>query len=158
MENLAGFEVASSILLIKAVLATLSFLLFIYYKYNWERAKKHLQVHFFYARWRVERHACALGVASFGFAAGFLLELFGSSLGMGANVVAVLSGVFEAGALFSMLWVFFNLALEDVPHMRHAEAVPRRHYAVPSAVMKREASSKKKPGRKKAGGRKAKRR
>jgi hypothetical protein len=120
-DTLDSAEAINSLLLIKAVLAALAVLLFLYYRFHWERAKRHLQVHYFFAKWRTVRLAFALGIASVGFAAGFLLELFGASLGLSPNWSRAYSSAFEIGSLLCMLWVFFTLALEDVPHFQHIE-------------------------------------
>ncbi len=124
-------DVISSMLLVKAVLALLAVCLFIYYKLYWDRAKRHLQVHFFYARWHVVRHATALGLAAVGFAIGFSLEFFGTQLGLSTNMARFSSSVFEIASLFSILYVFFTLALEDVPHFQHIYETAKRkkHHA-----------------------------
>ena len=120
-------DVISALLLVKAVLAVLSVLLFVYYKFYWEKAKRHLPIHFFYAKWRAVRHAVALGAAAAGFAIGFSLELFGSQLGFSPNKASLFSSIFEIGSLFAMLFVFFELTLEDVPHFQHmADAAMHR--------------------------------
>ena len=131
--SLESGEVISSLLLVKAVLAVLAVLIFAYYKFYWEKAKHHLQVHFFYAKWRAVRHAVALGVAAVGFAIGFTVELFGTQLGLSANMARFVSSVFEIGSLFSMLFVFFNLALEDVPHFQHIAEAARHHHRHPQS-------------------------
>ena len=59
-------DVISALLLVKAVLAVLAVLLFVYYKLYWEKAKRHLPIHFFYAKWRAVRHAVALGARDAG--------------------------------------------------------------------------------------------
>lgn len=138
----------SAMLLVKAVLALLAVLLFVYYKFYWERAKRHLPIHFFYAKWRAVRHAVALGAAAAGFAIGFSLELFGSSLGFSANKARFFSSIFEIGSLFAMLFVFFELTLEDVPHFQHLADAARHHH--PQREEARVA-----PVAKKAAGRKA---
>ena len=112
-------EMVMPVLLIKAVLALLSTILFFHYWFYWEKAKKGMPVHFFYTKWRAVRHAIALGFASIGFAIGFTLELFGQQLGMGATSARFASSIFEVGSLFCMLYVFFELSLEDVPHFSH---------------------------------------
>ena len=134
-------------LLIKAVLAILASLLFFYYKYNWERAKKHLPIHFFYTRWRSAKHAIILGSAALGFAVGFTLEIFGQGAGLSADMARLISSFFEVGALFFMLFVFFELVMEDVPQLQHiAESARRPHHvdksfaqpaAKPAAARKR---------------------
>ena len=116
--ELESSEVISSLLLVKAVIAVLATLLFVYYKFYWEKAKRHLPIHYFYAKWRAVRHAVALGAASAGFAIGFTLELFGEQFGFSANKARFFSSIFEIGSLFAMLFVFFELALEDVPHFQ----------------------------------------
>ena len=120
-------EIVSSLLLVKAVLALLAALLFIYYRHYWQRAKRHLAIHFFYAKWRAVRHAVLIGIAAAGFAAGFSLELLGTSIGLSANMSKALSSLFEIGALFCILFVFFQLSLEDVPHFQHIADAARRH-------------------------------
>ncbi|MCX6770393.1 MAG: hypothetical protein NT051_07050 [Candidatus Micrarchaeota archaeon] len=112
-------ELVMPILLIKAVLALLSVILFLNYWFYWEKAKKGMPIHFFYTKWRAVRHAIALGFASVGFAIGFSLELFGQQLGLGATSARFASSIFEVGSLFCMLYVFFELSLEDVPHFSH---------------------------------------
>ncbi|MFA6907536.1 MAG: hypothetical protein WC263_01795 [Candidatus Micrarchaeia archaeon] len=111
-------DLISPLLLVKALLAWLAFFIFIYYRHYWDAAKKKLPVHFFFTKWRAVRHAYFLGYASLGFAIGFSIELFGVPLGMTPNTARFASSVFEAGSLFSMLYVFFSLALEDVPHFQ----------------------------------------
>ena len=111
-------DLISPLLLVKALLAWLAFFIFIYYRHYWNAAKHRLPVHFFFTKWRAVRHAYFLGYASLGFAIGFSLELFGVPLGMSANLARFVSSLFETGALFSMLYVFFSLALEDVPHFQ----------------------------------------
>ncbi|MEM4348273.1 MAG: hypothetical protein QXN37_01755 [Candidatus Anstonellaceae archaeon] len=111
-------EIISSVLLVKVVLAVLASLLFAYYKLNWDRARKHLPVHFFYAKWRAVRYATALGVASFGFAAGFAVEFFGGQLGFSELNAKLISAIFEIVSLFAILLVFFELCMDDVPHFQ----------------------------------------
>lgn len=126
--ELDSTEVVSALILVKAVIAILATLLFVYYKFYWEKAKRHLPVHFFYAKWRAVRHASALGAAAAGFAIGFSLELFGEQLGFSPNKARFFSSIFEAGSLFAMLYVIFELALEDVPHFQHmAQPLHHRH-------------------------------
>ncbi len=142
-------ELISPMLLVKAVLAILAALLFIYYKMNWEAAKRHLPIHFFYAKWRAVRHAVALGAAAVGFALGFSLELAGEQLGFSAGKSRFFSSLFEIGALFAMLFVFFELCLEDVPHFqrlsqsRGRHAHPHQEEAAPKAAVKRARGKKK---------------
>jgi hypothetical protein len=129
-------------LLVKAVLAILAALLFVYYKLNWERAKRHLPVHFFYAKWRAVRHAVALGAAAVGFAIGFSIELFGEQLGFSAGKARFFSSLFEIGSLFAMLFVFFELCMEDVPHFQRLSQAARHHAhahqeEAPKAAVKR---------------------
>ena len=120
-------DINSALLLVKVVLALLAALLFVYYKFYWEKAKRHLPIHFFYAKWRAVRHAVALGAAAVGFAIGFSLELFGLQLGFSPDKARFFSSIFEIGSLFAMLFVFFELALEDVPHFQHiSEAAGRQ--------------------------------
>lgn len=118
-QYIAQQEIISSLLLVKALLAILAVMLFAYYRHYWEKAKRHLQIHFFYAKWRTVRIAFALGLASIGYAVGFSLELFSDQLGFSPAGARFFSNIFEIGSLFSMLWVFFNLVLEDVPQLRH---------------------------------------
>ncbi|VVC01101.1 Uncharacterised protein [uncultured archaeon] len=127
--GLDSSEVISSLILVKAVLALLGVMLFLYYKVYWDKAKRHLAVQFFYARWMAVRHAGVLGLSAAGFAIGFSLELFGAQLGLSANMARALSSLFEIGSLLSMLYVFFTLALDDVPHFQHiAETVRHRYH------------------------------
>jgi len=111
-------DLISPLLLVKALLAWLAFFIFIYYRHYWNAAKHKLPIHFFFTKWRAVRHAYFLGYASLGFAIGFSLELFGVPLGMSVNMARFVSSIFETGSLFSMLYVFFSLALEDVPHFQ----------------------------------------
>jgi len=123
------------LLLAKAVLAWLAVALFVYYKLHWDRVKRHLPVNFFYTKWRMVRHAVALGLASIGFAVGFTLELFGSALGMSPTLARAVSSAFEIGSLSAILWVFVQLALDDVPHFAHiseSAGVQQRAAALPS--------------------------
>jgi hypothetical protein len=120
-------ELVMPLLLVKAVLAILAVVLFLYYRHYWNRAKHHLAVHFFFAKWRAVRHAFILGFAAVGFAIGFTLELFGQQLGLGATAARFVSSIFEVGSLFCMLYVFFTLALEDVPHFQHISEAARHH-------------------------------
>ncbi|MEM4554410.1 MAG: hypothetical protein QXT25_00990 [Candidatus Anstonellaceae archaeon] len=117
-------EIISSVLLVKVVLALLASLLFAYYKLNWDKARRHLPVHFFYAKWRAVRYATALGVASVGFAAGFAVELFGSQLGFSEASSGLLSALFEIVSLFAILLVFFELCMADVPHFQRLSQHP----------------------------------
>lgn len=121
-------EIVTALVLVKAVLAILAALLFLYYKFYWEKAKRHMPIHFFYTKWRAVRHAIYLGMAAIGFAIGFTLEIFGFALGFSAGAVRAVSSLLEIGSLLAMLWVFFQLALEDVPHFAHiAEAARHMH-------------------------------
>ena len=162
-DPIGSVEVVTALLLVKAVLAILAVLLFIYYKTNWDRAKKHLPIHFFYAKWRSVKHAVFLGLASLGFAIGFAIELAGAQYGLSMNLTRFISGIFETGSMLCMLYVFFTLALEDVPHFQHiAESAQRPRQQAPSsgqsgATAHQAAAAKagKKAGRKaRAGGRK----
>ncbi len=126
--GLDSANVIPPLLLVKAVLAFLAVLLFVYYRVYWDRAKRHLPVHFFYAKWRAVKHAGMLGLAAAGFAIGFSLELFGAQLGLSANYASAVSSIFEIGSLFSMLYVFFTLALDDVPHFQHIAEAARHHH------------------------------
>ena len=118
-ETVGSGDIVNALLLIKTVLALLAVVLFIYYKLYWDKVKRHLPINFFYTKWRSVRHAVALGLASIGFAVGFTLELFGSALGMSPTLARAVSSVFEIGSLAAILWVFFQLALDDVPHFAH---------------------------------------
>lgn len=123
-------EVIGSLLLVKAILAMLGVLLFIYYKVHWDRAKRHLEIHHFFTKWKTVRHAMVLGLATIGFAVGFSVELFGEGFGLTPNWARFVSSVFEIGSQFCLLFFFFSLALEDVPHFQHAEeSVHHRHHA-----------------------------
>ena len=115
---IAASDLISPLLLVKAILAALAVIIFLYYRHHWDRAKHRLPIHYFFTKWRAVRHAYFLGIASIGFALGFSIELFGVPLGMSANLARIVSSVFEACSLFSMLYVFFSLALEDVPHFQ----------------------------------------
>jgi hypothetical protein len=148
-------DLISPLLLVKAILAWLAFFIFIYYRHYWNAAKKKIPVHFFFAKWRAVRHAYFLGAASLGFAIGFSIELVGVPLGMSANAARIASSVFEAGSLFSLLYVFFSLALEDVPHFQRISdasaqtvAPPHARQAVPRKAMARQRAKKRK-GKKK---------
>ncbi|MEM2137887.1 MAG: hypothetical protein QW568_02265 [Candidatus Anstonellaceae archaeon] len=148
-------EVISSLLLVKALLAILGVLLFIYYKMNWEKAKHKLHIHHFFTKWRTVRHAMVLGLAAIGFAVGFSVELFGEQLGLTPNWARFVSSVFEIGAQFCLLFFFFHLALEDVPHFQHASEAVHRHHAhqQPTVLVQqpvRQMRNKKKPSRKMA--------
>jgi len=125
-------EVIGLLLLVKAVLAFLAVMLFIYYKMHWEQAKKHMPIHFFYTKWRSVRHLVAMGAAVAGFAIGFSVELFGMLYGaqynFSPNHARFYSSLFEVGSLFAMLYIFFELALEDVPHFQHITETARHHH------------------------------
>jgi hypothetical protein len=163
LEMVGSGEINSALLLVKVVLALLAVFIFLYYKFSWDRAKKHLQIHFFFTKWRAVRHAIVLGIAAVGFAAGFSIELFGASLGLTPNMGRFVSNIFEIGSLFSMLYVFFSLALEDVPHFQHiADAAHHRHHtqqppvlvqkpvpAQPAPIRPVKKAAKKKKGKKK---------
>lgn len=112
-------DVLQPLLLIKVVLAVLAVLLFVYYRYYWERAKRHLSIPFFYAKWRAVKHAFILGIAALGFAVGFLIELFGTQLGLSAGATQAVSSAFEICSLLVMLYMSLTLTLEDVPHFQH---------------------------------------
>lgn len=126
-EPIGSGEVVTALLLVKAVLAALAVLIFIYYKASWDSAKRHLPIHFFYAKWRAVRHAVFLGLAALGFAIGFSVELAGTQYGLSANFSRFLSSVFETGSMLCMLYVFFTLAMEDVPSFQHIAETARRH-------------------------------
>lgn len=143
MDPLEAGDVVAPMLLVKAVLAILAVLLFVYYKFYWEKAKRHLPVHFFYAKWRAVRHAVALGAAALGFAIGFSLELFGVQLGFSPNKARFFSNIFEIGSLFAMLFVFFELALEDVPHFQHLAEGKHRAEGAQKAPVRRKLAKKK---------------
>ena len=136
-------DLISPLLLVKALLAWLAFFIFLYYRHYWNAAKQKLPVHFFFTKWRAVRHAYFLGYASLGFAIGFSLELFGVPLGMSANLARFVSSLFETGSLFCMLYVFFSLALEDVPHFQRIADATAQIVAPPS--MQRRAPSRQKP-------------
>ncbi len=158
-DPIGSVEVVTALLLVKAVLAILAVLLFIYYKANWDRAKKHLPIHFFYAKWRSVKHAVFLGLASLGFAIGFAVELAGAQYGLSMNLTRFISGIFETGSMLCMLYVFFTLALEDVPHFQHiadsAEHRPRQKTAASEPQEAKAQQAAAKTGRKaRAGGRK----
>jgi hypothetical protein len=59
-----------------------------------------------------------LGMSSVGFAAGFALEFASLQLGL-PSWCLLAADLFEAGALLGLLYVFFELSLEDVPHFQH---------------------------------------
>ena len=118
-EIIGSGNMVDALLLIKAVLAMLAVVLFIYYKLHWDRVKRHLPINFFYTKWRAVRHAVALGLAFIGFAVGFSLEIFGVALGLSPGFARGVSSLFEIGSLGAILWVFFQLALDDVPHFAH---------------------------------------
>jgi hypothetical protein len=127
-------DVLQPLELVKALLALLCVILFLYYRKSYEEAKRHLPVHFFYAKWRTARHAFILGLASLCFAAGFTLELLGAGIGLSQGMAAVLASLFEAGGLFFVLYMFFTLAIEDVPHFQHiseSARKPHRHAEIP---------------------------
>ena len=135
------------LLLVKALLAWLAFFLFIYYRHYWNASKQRLPVHFFFTKWRAVKHAYFLGYASLGFAIGFSLELFGVPLGMSANLARFVSSLFEAGSLFCMLYVFFSLALEDVPHFQRISDSSAQ--TVAPASLQSKAQQKQKPKKRK---------
>ena len=135
------------LLLVKALLAWLAFFLFIYYRHYWNASKRRLPVHFFFTKWRAVKHAYFLGYASLGFALGFSLELFGAPLGLSPNAARFASSVFEAGSLFSMLYVFFSLALEDVPHFQRIADASAQTVAPPSSP--HQAQERQKPKKRK---------
>ena len=152
VDAIASGDFIMALLLVKAVLAILAVLIFAYYKINWDRAKKHLPVHFFYAKWRSAKHAVLLGLASLGFAIGFSVELIGVQYGLSANFARFLSSLFEIYSLLGLLYVFFTLAMEDVPSFQHmAESAMDRaqHGAMPAAQM---AMAQAAPARKKTRG------
>jgi len=144
------------LLLIKVVLAFLAVFLFLYYKFYWEKAKNHISIHFFYTKWRTVKHAVILGIASIGFTIGFAIELFFQPTAF----FHALSSVFEIGALFSILYVFFMLTMEDVPHFahiselkgKHAKSIAQRQAqkAKPAQTVQRAKKAKKVPGKKKS--------
>ena len=123
-------EVILALLLVKALLALLAALIFIYYKASWDNAKRHLPVHLFYAKWKTVRHAVLMGIAAIGFALGFAVELAGVQYGLSANMARFLSGIFEVFSMFFMLYFFFTLAIEDVPAFQHmSESTRHRQHA-----------------------------
>lgn len=126
-------EIVMALLLVKAVLAILAVLVFAYYKINWDRAKKHLPVNFFYTKWRSVKHAVLLGLASLGFAIGFAVELAGVQYGLSANIARFLSSIFEIYSMLGMLYVFFTLAMDDVPSFQHITESARHPHAKPAA-------------------------
>ncbi|MFA6214740.1 MAG: hypothetical protein WC717_05690 [Candidatus Micrarchaeia archaeon] len=132
---ISASDLISPLLLVKALLAALALFIFLYYRHYWNAAKKKLPIHYFFTKWRAVRHAYFLGAAALGFTIGFSIELFGVPLGMSTDFARITSSLFEAGSLFSMLYVFFSLALEDVPHFQRisdssAQAVAPHHAAV----------------------------
>ena len=135
------------LLLVKALLAWLAFFLFIYYRHYWNASKQRLPVHFFFTKWRAVKHAYFLGYASLGFAIGFSLELFGAPLGMSPNLARFVSSIFEVASLFSMLYVFFSLALEDVPHFQRIADASAQTVAPPSSP--HQAQERQKPKKRK---------
>lgn len=112
-------EVVMALLLVKALLALLAALIFVYYKMSWDAAKRHLPVHLFYAKWKTVRHVVLMGIAALGLTLGFSIELAGVQYGMAPNMARFLSSIFEIGSMFFMLYFFFTLALEDVPVFQH---------------------------------------
>ncbi|MCX8197191.1 MAG: hypothetical protein N3G80_02655 [Candidatus Micrarchaeota archaeon] len=128
-------EALMSALAVKAVLAILASVLFVYYKVNWDKARRHFPVHFFYAKWRAVRYATALGVASFGFAAGFAVELFGGQLGFSPSTAQMISSAFEIVSLLAILLVFFELCMDDVPHFQRLQHAPKQE--IPKKMRKR---------------------
>jgi len=148
---ISASDLISPLLLVKALLAWLAFFIFLYYRHYWNAAKQRLPVHFFFTKWRAVKHAYFLGYASLGFAMGFSLELFGISLGLSPDAARIASSIFEAGSLFCMLYVFFSLALEDVPHFQRISDASARTVAPPPAPSKAQAvqKPKKRKGKKK---------
>ncbi|MFA6328903.1 MAG: hypothetical protein WCY41_05645 [Candidatus Micrarchaeia archaeon] len=144
---LSASDLISPLLLVKALLAWLAFFIFLYYRHYWNTAKQKLPIHYFFTKWRAVRHAYFLGAASLGFAIGFSIELFGVPLGMSSNLARFVSSIFEIGSQFSLLYVFFSLALEDVPHFQRisdpsAQAVAPNDSRPP---MQQKAQPKQKP-------------
>jgi len=128
-----GFtDLMQPLLLAKVLLAWLSSFIFFYYWHHWQRAKHKLPVHFFFTRWRAVRHALFLGLASLGFAVGFSIELAGPMVGLPSDAASIASSAFEALSLFCMLYVFFTLALEDVPHFQRIAESPAQKPPHPS--------------------------
>ncbi|MEM4633868.1 MAG: hypothetical protein QW275_01815 [Candidatus Anstonellaceae archaeon] len=149
---ISPIEVVDLLLLIKAVLAVLATILFIYYKMHYEQAKKHMQIHHFYAKWRVARHLTAMGAAVAGFSIGFAIELFGvlygEQFGLSATRARFYSSLFEIGALFAMLYVFFELSLEDIPHFQHlAEHSSHTHHKHHQSVQKHQQKKRRRKAR-----------
>ena len=141
---LAPMDVIPPLLLVKAELAILAVLLFAYYKFYWEKAKRHIRVPYFYAKWRAAKHAFILGAASLGFAVGFTLELFGLQLGLSVDNARIISSVFELGSLFVMLYMSLTLTLEDVPSFQHIaeEAARKARLGKGSVMPKRRGAAK----------------
>jgi hypothetical protein len=140
---LGASDLISPLLLVKAVLAWLAFFIFLYYRHYWNAAKQRLPIHFFFTKWRAVRHAYFLGYASLGFAIGFSLELFGVPLGLSPDAARIISSIFEVGSQFCLLYVFFSLALEDVPHFQRISDSSAQTVAMPSVP--RKAQSRQKP-------------
>jgi len=129
---ISASDLIPPLLLVKALLAWLAFFIFLYYRHYWNGAKGRLPIHFFFTKWRAVKHAYFLGYASLGFALGFSIELLGVPLGMSADAARFASSIFEAGSLFCMLYVFFSLALEDVPHFQRISGSQAQKAAQPS--------------------------
>jgi hypothetical protein len=139
-------DLVPPLLLVKALLAVLAVFIFLYYRHYWNMARGRLPIHYFFTKWRAVRHAYFLGLAAIGFAIGFAIELLGVPLGLSPNLARILSSLFEALSLFSMLYVFFSLAIEDVPHFQRLSGAPPRQPALPKEAL--ELSKKQLAGRK----------
>ena len=109
----------SGLALAKAVIAGLATCLFLYYRFHWVRAGGHLSVRGSH-EWKMAHHVFMLGVAAAGFMLGYAIEAFGSALGLSGAKTALAAGAFEAASLLVMLFGFYLLATEDVPHFKHA--------------------------------------
>ena len=140
-------DLLSPLLLVKALLAWLAFFIFLYYRHYWNAAKQKLPVHFFFTKWRAVKHAYFLGYASLGFAIGFTIELFGVPLGLSPDSARIASSIFEVVSQFCLLYVFFSLALEDVPHFQRIADATAQIVAPPS--MQNRAQMRQKPKKRK---------
>lgn len=112
-------------LFVKAALAILASVLFIYYKAYWDRAVKVMHPSMKNEKWRMARHVFILGIAAIGFAAGFSIEALSSPLGISANKARLASTIFEIVSLIAMLFGFYHLACEDVPHFQHTTEIEK---------------------------------
>ena len=154
--GLTPMDVILPLLLVKTELAVLAVLLFAYYRFYWEKAKRHISVPYFYAKWRAVKHAFILGFAALGFAVGFSLELFGLQLGLNVDSARAVSSIFEVGSLFVMLYMSLMLTLEDVPHfqriaeeaLREAKEQRMKARASEAKLADKENAGKKRKGKK----------